>query len=57
MGSITRSLSNNITTGGVILPAGITNDSVSAVTYFANASSGETPKLWFVVAPAEPVPL
>ena len=32
MGSITRSLSNNITTGGVILPAGITNDSVSAVT-------------------------
>jgi hypothetical protein len=40
MGSITRSLSNNITTGGVILPAGITNDSVSAVTSFANASGG-----------------
>ena len=40
MGSITRSLSNNITTGGVILPAGITNDSVSAVTSFANASAG-----------------
>ena len=40
MGSITRSLSNNITTGGVILPAGITNSSVSAVTSFANASSG-----------------
>jgi len=38
MGSITRSLSNNITTGGVILPAGITNSSVSAVTSFANAS-------------------
>ena len=38
MGTITRSLSNNITTGGVILPAGITNDSVSAVTSFANAS-------------------
>jgi hypothetical protein len=40
MGSITRSLSNNITTSGVILPAGITNDSVSAVTSFANASGG-----------------
>jgi hypothetical protein len=40
MGSITRSLSNNITTGGVILPAGITNASVSAVTSFANASVG-----------------
>jgi hypothetical protein len=38
MGSITRGLSNNITTGGVILPAGITNASVSAVTSFANAS-------------------
>jgi hypothetical protein len=42
MGSITRSLSNNITTGGVILPAGITNSSVSAVTSFANASGGGT---------------
>ena len=40
MGSITRSLSNNITTGGVILPAGITNSSVSAVTSFANVSGG-----------------
>ena len=40
MGSITRSLANNITTGGVILPAGITNSSVSAVTSFANASGG-----------------
>ena len=40
MGSITRGLSNNITTGGVILPAGITNSSVSAVTSFANASGG-----------------
>ena len=39
MGSITRSLSNNITTGGVILPAGITNSSVSAVTSFANAAN------------------
>jgi len=42
MGSITRGLSNNITTGGVILPAGITNASVSAVTSFANASGGGT---------------
>jgi hypothetical protein len=42
MGSITRGLSNNITTGGVILPAGITNSSVSAVTSFANASGGGT---------------
>jgi hypothetical protein len=40
MGSITRGLSNNITTGGVILAAGITNSSVSAVTSFANASAG-----------------
>jgi hypothetical protein len=40
MGSITRSLANNITTSGVILPAGITNASVSAVTSFANASAG-----------------
>jgi hypothetical protein len=40
MGSITRSLANNITTGGVILPAGITNSSVSAVTSFANAAGG-----------------
>jgi hypothetical protein len=40
MGSITRGLSNNITTGGVILPAGITNSSVSAVTSFANAAGG-----------------
>jgi len=43
MGSITRGLSNNITTGGVILPAGITNASVSAVTSFANASGGTLP--------------
>ena len=40
MGTITRSLSNNITTGGVILPAGITNSSVADVTSFANASGG-----------------
>ena len=42
MGSITRSLSNNITTSGVILPAGITNSSVSAVTSFANAAAAGT---------------
>jgi len=42
MGTITRSLSNNITTGGVILPAGITNASVSAVTSFANAAAAGT---------------
>jgi hypothetical protein len=42
MGSITRGLSNNITTGGVILPAGITNASVSAVTSFANATAAAT---------------
>ena len=42
MGSITRGLSNNITTGGVILPAGITNSSVSAVTSFANAAAAGT---------------
>jgi hypothetical protein len=40
MGSITRGLSNNITTGGVILPAGITNASVAGVTSFPNASGG-----------------
>jgi len=40
MGTITRSLANNITTSGVILPAGITNASVSAVTSFANAAGG-----------------
>jgi hypothetical protein len=40
MGSITRGLSNNITTGGVILPAGITNSSVSAVTAFSGVSGG-----------------
>ena len=42
MGSITRSLSNNITTGGVILPAGITNSSVSAVTSFSGVTAGAT---------------
>ena len=40
MGTITRSLANNITTSGVILPTGITNASVADVTSFANASGG-----------------
>jgi hypothetical protein len=40
MGSITRGLSNNITTGGVIAPAGITNDTVANITSFPNASGG-----------------
>jgi len=42
MGTITRGLSNNITTGGVILPAGITNSSVSAVTSFSGVTGGGT---------------
>jgi len=42
MGTITRSLSNNITTGGVILPAGITNASVSAVTAFSGVTGAGT---------------
>jgi hypothetical protein len=40
MGTITRSLANNITTGGVILPAGITNATVANITSFPNASGG-----------------
>jgi hypothetical protein len=40
MGSITRGLSNNITTGGVIAPAGITNATVANITSFPNASGG-----------------
>jgi hypothetical protein len=40
MGTITRSLSNNITTGGVIAPAGITNATVANITSFPNASGG-----------------
>jgi hypothetical protein len=42
MGSITRGLSNNITTGGVILPAGITNASVADVTSFSGVTGGAT---------------
>ena len=40
MGTLTRSLANNITTGGVIAPAGITNATVADITSFPNASSG-----------------
>ena len=42
MGTITRSLANNITTNGVILPTGITNASVADVTSFANAADPST---------------
>jgi len=42
MGTITRSLANNITTSGVILPTGITNASVANVTSFANAADPST---------------
>jgi len=40
MGSITRGLSNNITTGGVISASGITNATVANITSFPNASGG-----------------
>jgi len=39
MGSITRTLANNITTGGVILPSGINNTSISNVTALPAAIS------------------
>ena len=42
MGTLTRSLANNITTGGVIAPAGITNATVADITSFPNASSDAT---------------
>ena len=41
MGSIIRSAMNNITTGGVILPAGINNASVASVTALAQVSAGD----------------
>jgi hypothetical protein len=41
MGSITRSFANNITTSGVLLPASLTNNSISNVTaYNAAVSTG-----------------
>ena len=41
MGIITRSAANNITTGGVILPAGINDASVASVTELAQVSAGD----------------
>ena len=41
MGIITRSAANNITTGGVILPAGINDASVASITALAQVSAGD----------------
>ena len=41
MGIITRSAANNITTGGVILPAAINDASVASVTALAQVSAGD----------------
>ena len=41
MGAITRSAANNITTGGVILPAGINDASVASITALAQVSAGD----------------
>jgi len=41
MGTITRSLANNITTGGVILPSGINNTSISNVTSLPSGVGGK----------------
>jgi len=41
MGAITRAAANNITTGGVILPAGINDASVASVTELAQVSAGD----------------
>ena len=41
MGIITSSAANNITTGGVILPAGINDASVASVTALAQVSAGD----------------
>jgi hypothetical protein len=41
MGTITRSLANNITTGGVLLPASLVNNSIANVTaYNASVATG-----------------
>jgi hypothetical protein len=42
MGAITRSIANNITTGGVFTSPAITNASVTGITVLANASDGIT---------------
>ena len=41
MGTITRTLANNITTGGVILPSGINNNSLSSVTSLPSGVGGK----------------
>ena len=41
MGAITRSAANNITTGGVILPAGINDASVASISALAQVSAGD----------------
>ena len=41
MGAITRAAANNITTGGVILPAGINDASVASVTALAQVNAGD----------------
>lgn len=41
MGAITRAAANNITTGGIILPAGINDASVASVTALAQVSAGD----------------
>jgi hypothetical protein len=41
MGAITRAAANNITTGGVILPAGINDASVASITGLAQVSAGD----------------
>ena len=41
MGAITRAAANNITTGGVILPAAINDASVASVTELAQVSAGD----------------
>jgi len=41
MGAITRTLANNITTGGVILPSGINNTSISNVTALPSGVGGK----------------
>jgi hypothetical protein len=41
MGAIARSAANNITTSGVILPAGINDASVASITGLAQVSAGD----------------
>jgi hypothetical protein len=42
MGAITRSIANNITTGGVFTSSAITNNSVTGITVLPNAEDGIT---------------